>query len=195
METNEREPLFTNTYGPSEEGLTEAYRSARLIWRIVLFTLAAGFLGYIGYNLVQWILWSARSGESVLRETAFWLLIAELALLITLVVREATAAKQYAKKQLRRIAETYNGGDPTVQASFYDDAVTFHNDATGSTMQLRYDTFRKCREVQNFFLITTREKQMFELPKASFAGIDVPGVRQFLQERCTDAKCSWRTDV
>ena len=195
METEERTALFTNTYAPSEEALIEAYRNARRLWRIVFFLAAAGFFVYIGYNLVQWILWSVRSGESPLSEIAFWLLVAELALLITLVVRSVSAPKQYAQKQLRRIAESYGDGDPTVQASFYDDAVAFHNDAIGSTMQLNYDTFQKCREVENFFLLTTHEKQILELPKASFQGIDVPGVRQFLQEKCTNAKCRWRENA
>lgn len=191
MEENERKPIFTNTYGPNEETFKAIYRYARKPVRVVYFVLLVCITARVAATVVSWILRTIRFGKPFPTETAL-LLLAGFALVVFAVVWEVTGAKRYAGRQMRRIEETYGTRDPRVHASFYDNEVEFHNDATNSTNNLTYDKFAKCAETKDLFLIITREKQFLTYPKDCFEGVDVPGFRAFMDEKCPNAKRKWK---
>ena len=195
MEENERTPLFTNTYGPSETFFRQSYLQVRRFWRLAIYIIAGGFLAYACYQMLQWFAWSAYTGESIFRETSFWMILAEIALMTFLIVWESTAPKRYADRQMRRVKETYGANDPRVHIAFYDDEVAFHNDVTNSSHSMRYASFAKCAETKDLILIITREKQLIGFPKNAFTGVDVPGFRAFMDEKCPNAKRRWRKDA
>ena len=192
MEETERNVLFTNTHGPTEAGFMQVYRIARKGVRIAIFTVAACFFVYAGYHLINWIVWMIRSGEPIFTEPGFLLLLAEIAAMAFIVVWEATAPKRFARRQLSRVAETYNGTDPTMTASFFDDGITFHNEASGSTMQMDYGRFTRILETKDLFLLITQQKQMIDLDKDGFKGMDVSGFRAFMDGKCPNAKRKWK---
>ncbi len=192
MEENERKPVFTNTYGPSETTFREIYRYARRPMRIILIVLLVCIGVYVAHHLYQWIRWAVYYNESIFSQTGVWMLLAELGVMAFLIVWEANGAKRYAKRQLRRIKESYGTDDPRVHASFYDGEVEFHNDATNSTSRMAYDKFATCKETKDLFLIVTREKQFLLFPKDTFDGTDIVGFRAFMDEKCPNTKRKWR---
>ena len=188
MENTEQTARFTCTYGPSEETFRQIYLTAHKSWRIFWFIFAGAFLIYIGYHMTNRILWSLYAGEPLLTEPMVWLFIGELALVGFLTAWELTGPKRYAKKQLRRIAETYGGKDPIVRVSFCDDEMRMYNEASDSRMQMSYATIARCVETKTAFLLITQEKQFLSFPKDCFEGIDIPGVRAFFDAKCPNAK-------
>ena len=101
METGERTPIFTNTYTTSEETDKQTYRSIRFVWRVAVFLLGAGFLGYLVYWFIRMLQWSALSGRPIYTESLFWICLSGFSIYGFLIVREILCAR----------------GDPAVSAA------------------------------------------------------------------------------
>ncbi len=192
MEETERKPIFTNVYVPNEQTDRQIYRHVRFVRRLLIFLLGTGFLAMVVYYLVWVIRWAADYRVPVYTQTLFWLSIVAVALYVWLIVREIFAPRTFAKRETRRIQETYGTDRIEIRAAFFDDEVAFHNLASNAEMHLPYTSLKLLTETKDLFLIRTQQKQLIALAKYGFSGVTVEGFRAFMDEKCPNAKRKWR---
>lgn len=189
MEELERKPIFGNTYEPSVETYRQMYRRIRkgLTWlTTILFGAAAIYAIYTVIRL------AVIYGGSIFTSVHPWLMIVMAAYLIFAIVFIACAPRRLAKKALKRLQEMSGGKTPSVRAEFFDDTVEFHNDANKGETVLQYSVFKKIGETEDLFLLWTQQKQVIPIAKLGFENMDIPGFRDFMDEKCPNAKRKWR---
>ncbi len=189
MEELERKPIFGNTYEPSVETYRQMYRRIRkgLTWlTTILFGAAAIYAIYTVIRL------AVIYGGSIFTSVHPWLMIVMAAYLIFAIVFIACAPRRLAKKALKRLQEMSGGKTPSVRAEFFDDTVEFHNDANKGETVLQYSVFKKIGETEDLFLLWTQQKQVIPIAKLGFENMDIPGFRDFMDEKCPNAKQEWR---
>lgn len=192
MEENERKPIFTNTYIPNEETDRQMYRSIRFVPRLFLLLIGAGFLCYLAYQMVQLIQWAVYYREPIYTQTSFWFLIVGFALYGFLIIREILAPHIYARKETKRIKETYGTTEITIRLAFFDDALALHNLASDAKWRFPYNSLKELTETNDLFLIRTGQRQVIVLSKLGFDGTDIVGFRAFMDEKCPNTKRKWR---
>ena len=192
MEETERKPIFTNIYVPDEQTGRQIYRSVRFVRRLLIFLLGTAFLAMVLYYLVWVIRWAAAYDQPVYTQRLFWLCIAAVALYVLLIVREIFAPRTFAKRETRRLKEAYGTDRVEIRAAFFDDGVSFHNLASNAELQTAYDVFGTITETKDLFLVRTKQKQLIAFHKLGFDGTDIPGFRNFMDEKCPNAKRKWR---
>ena len=192
MEETERKPIFTNTYVPNEERDRQMYRSIRFVRRLLVFLLSFGFLCYTAYKMSQLIQWTAYYREPIYKQTLFWFCIVGFVLYGFLIVLEIFAPRLFAKKETKRLKETYGTTDITVEFTFFDAALEMHNLASGAKWRLPYTSLKLLTETQDLFLLRTQQKQLIVLSKLGFDGTDIVGFRAFMDEKCPNAKRKWK---
>lgn len=192
METGERTPIFTNTYTTSEETDKQTYRSIRFVWRVAVFLLGAGFLGYFVYWFIRMLQWSALSGRPIYTESLFWICLSGFSIYGFLIVREILAPQLFARRQTKRKIELYGATEITIDAAFYADGAAFHNRASDARLELGYSAVHRLTETKDLFLIRTQQKQLIALSKDGFDGTDIPGFRTFMDQKCPNAKRRWK---
>lgn len=192
MEETERKPIFTNVYVPNEQTDRQIYRHVRFVRRLLIFLLGTGFLAMVVYYLVLVIRWAADYRVPVYTQTLFWLSIVAVALYVWLIVREIFAPRTFAKRETRRIQETYGTDRIEIRAAFFDDEVAFHNLASNAEMRLPYTSLKLLTETKDLFLIRTQQKQLIALAKYGFSDVTIEAFRAFMDEKCPNAKRKWR---
>ncbi len=192
MEETERKAIFTNVYVPNEQTDRQIYRHVRFVRRLLIFLLVTGFLAMVVYYLVWVIRWAADYRVPVYTQTLFWLSIVAVALYVWLIVREIFAPRTFAKRETRRIQETYGTDRIEIRAAFFDDEVAFHNLASNAEMRLPYTSLKLLTETKDLFLIRTQQKQVVPLAKYGFSDVTIEGFRAFMDEKCPKAKRKWR---
>ena len=192
MEENERKPIFTNTYVPNEETDRQMFRSVRFVRRLFLLLLGVAVLCYLVYWMIRLIQWAAYYREPIYTQSLFWICIVGFALYGFLIVREILAPRIFAKKQAKRMKETYGTDTITVEAAFFDDSMAFHNRASNAEMRLQYGALKLLTETKDLFLLRTQQKQLIVLSKLGFDGMDITGFRAFMDEKCPNAKRKWK---
>ena len=192
MEETERKPIFTNTYVPNEEIDRQMYRSVNFVRRLILFLICIAFLCYSLYKLIQLIQWAAYYREPIYTQTLFWFIIVGFVLYGFLIVRGILAPRIFARKETKRLKETYGTTEITVKFTFFDDALEMHNLASGAKWNLPYTSLKRMTETKDLFLIRTQQKQIIPIAKLGFDGTDIPGFRAFMDEKCPNAKRKWR---
>ncbi|MBQ2202011.1 MAG: hypothetical protein II412_05510 [Clostridia bacterium] len=192
MEETERKPIFLNTYVPNEQTGRQIYRNVRFVRRLLVFLLGTGFLAVVLYYLVWLIRWAADYDQPVYTQRLFWLCIVAVALYAVLIVREIFAPRTFAKREIRRLKEAYGTDRVEIRAAFFDDGVAFHNLASNAEMQIAYTAFGTITETEDLFLAQTKQKQLITFSKLGFENTDIPGFRDFMDEKCPNAKRKWR---
>jgi len=192
MEENERKPIFTNIFSPNEETARQLFLKLTFVRRLVIFSIGAVMLGMIVYWFVYLLRWAEEANVPAYSQRLFWISIAAFAVWAYLIVREILAPRTFAKRETRRIRETYRRDRIEVHAAFYDDTVEFHNMASNAVTQFDYPAFGLLTETKDLFVIRTRQKQLIALSKLGFDGTDIAGFRAFMEEKCPDAKRKWR---
>lgn len=192
MEETERTILFTNTYTTDEKTDRQMFRRIRRIPRLLVFALSTAFLAYGIYWFIVLIKESKRTGEPFFGSSSSWIFLLGIVLYILIVVRELLAPGTFSKRQAKRLKESYGTEHITVKAAFSDDAVDFHNEASHGDMHLPYESLNLLTETEDLFLIRTAQRQIIALSKLGFDGVDIPGFRTFMEEKCPKAKRKWR---
>ena len=192
MEETERKPIFSNTYVPEEETDRQLFRSIRFVRRLFLFLVGAGFLCYFVYWLIRLIQWTSYGRVPIYTQSLFWICIAGFTLYVFLIVREIFAPRTFAKRQRKRLTETYGTDRITIDAAFFDDSVAFHNRASNAEMHLQYSSLKLLTETKDLFILRTQQKQIIALSKLGFDGTDIVGFRAFIDEKCPNAKRKWK---
>ena len=192
MEENERTVLFTDTYTTDEKTDRQMFRRIRRLPRLLVFALSTAFLAYLVYLFVTMLQWSKETGEPLSSNSSVWILVLGVLLYALIVVRELLAPDTFSKRQARQLKESYGTEHITIEASFSDDAVDFHNQASDADMRVPYASLNLLTETEDLFLIRTAQRQVIALSKAGLDGTDVPGFRAFMDEKCPNAKRKWR---
>ena len=192
MEETERTILFTNTYTTDEKTDRQMFRRIRRIPRLLVFALSTAFSAYLVYLFVTLLQWSKETGEPLFSNSSVWILVLGALLLVLIIVRELLAPDTFSKRQAKRLKESYGTEHITVKATFSDDAIDFHNEASNGDMHLPYASLNLLTETEDLFLIRTTQRQIIALSKLGFDGTDVIGFRAFMDEKCPNAKRKWR---
>ena len=194
METNERTPIFTNVYAPNEQTDRQIYSHITRVRRIVYWVICTGFFAFLVYQLVDTIRWTARTGASFFAQTNVWILLAGIALYVVLFILLILAPRRFIKKRVKQMRELYGEKRVEIRAAFFDDAVAFHNAASNADLKHAYSVFKQVAETKDLFLLRSEQKMVLALDKSGFDGVDVPGFRAFMDEKCPNAKRGWKKE-
>lgn len=195
METNERTPIFTNVYAPNEQTDRQIYSHVTRVRRIVYWVICTGFFAFLVYQLADTIRRTARTGASFFAQTNVWILLAGIALYAVLFILLILAPRRFLTKRAKQMRELYGEKRVEIRAAFFDDTVAFHNAASNADVQYAYSAFGTLTETKDLFLVRTHEKQLIALDKSGFTGVDAKGFCAFMDEKCPNAKRSWRKDA
>ena len=192
MEETERKPIFTNTLQTSRELYLELFRAMRKTVIVVICVMGACFLAFLCYQMTQVLRSAAYYGESFASVGTFGLLLGCAVLWVILIVRVLLAPKRAVKRQMRMNQESYGTEQMEVEMAFFDDAMELHNRTSKNETRFVYTAFKRAAETENLFLIRTAQRQVIALSKLGFDGMDIPGFRAFMDEKCPNAKRKWR---
>ena len=195
MEANERTPIFTNTYLPNERTDRQMFGSITRARRLITLLVCTAVFAYLLYELIDMIRWATQTGGSFFSEAYAWVLMAGIAVYAVIFVLLAVSPRMQASKQAKRMREMYGEKRIGIRSDFFDDAIVFFNTASNARVRLQYSVFRKITETGDLILLWSGQKQIIALGKDGFTGIDVPGFRTFMDEKCPNAKRRWRKDA
>ena len=71
---------------------------------------------------------------------------------------------------------------------FYDDGIRLKIGERQSDIRLSYPIIVRCMETRDLILLETKEKQVVQVHKAALEGLDVPGFKALIREKCPKAK-------
>lgn len=188
MESNERTPLFTNTYVPREETDRQLYVSVRFVRRLVLFVFGALLMAYTAKNVVDLCVWAREDGTSVLSDPYLWVAVATGALCAFVIVREIFGPRIFAKKEKKRLTEKYGTYNIEIVHAFFDDGFESHNRASHAELRLAYTSIASVKRTKDLYILLTQEKQIIILDRAGFSGTDDAVFWVFLHDKCASAK-------
>lgn len=192
MEENERTPLFTNTITLDEETDRQIYDKLFSFKRLIYIVLYSAFLGFFIYKLIGEVRWAKEAEQPLYLEPRFWLCLVAIAVEAYGIVRAILAPRIFVKRVKRRNNELYGTDRIEIRSAFYDDMAVYHEMPTNADIRLAYSSIRLAAETKDLFILRTRQKLTFELSKTGFDGIDVQGFRNFMDEKCPNAKRKWK---
>ncbi len=184
MESEQSPVLARCVFRPAYETELQLYRAARSKLRLVLLiVLGAACIAYLLSMLIRQALMVLVFKNPI----GFWVLVACLAAFIALYIWAFFSPSRNAKRRLRRGFELY-GDLPTVVTEFYDDGIRLKIGERQSDIRLSYPIIVRCMETRDLILLETKEKQIVQVHKAALEGLDVPGFKALIREKCPKAK-------
>lgn len=193
MEETERKPIFTNTHRTSRETYLQFFHGARKTANVIICVFAAVIFLSMCYQIVKFIRSITYYGGSIFSESFFWIGTVAVVLWLYIPINALfIAPKRFAKRQMRMSTEAYGTEQMEIVTEFFDDAVELHNLTSKGEARFTYPSIKKVTETKDLFLAWTGTKQILIINKLGFDGTDIPGFRDFMDEKCPNAKRKWR---
>ncbi|MBR3130718.1 MAG: YcxB family protein [Clostridia bacterium] len=188
METNEQTVLALDRYTPRFENQLQMYRASQNRGVLVLMIVFTAIL----LHLSPLLLWMRmrdimETGESFFAGP-YPAIIAVLTLLyIALLILRLLLPRRFAKKRMRALHELYGDNLLEVTITFFEDSLLAQSGEKDEGFRLHYAVFTHVTETRDLFVLKTREKHLILVEKQGLSGVDVPGFRALIGEKCPAA--------
>ena len=188
MENNEQTVLALDRYTPRFENQLQMYRASQNRGVLVLMIVFTAIL----LHLSPLLLWMRmrdimETGESFFAGP-YPAIIAVLTLLyIALLILRLLLPRRFAKKRMRALHELYGDNLPEVTITFFEDSLLAQSGEKDEGFRLHYAVFTHVTETRDLFVLKTREKHLILVEKQGLSGVDVPGFRALIDEKCPAA--------
>ena len=193
MEPNEQTVLAVDRYTPRFENQLQMYRTSQSRWTLILMIVFTAIL----LHLSPLLLWMRirdvmETGESFFADP-YPAIIAVLTLLyIALLIWRLLLPRRFAKKRMRALHELYGDSIPDVTITFFEDSLLAQSGEKDEGFRLNYAVFTRITETRDLFVLKTKEKHLILVEKQGLSGVDVPGFRAMIGEKCSAAGKKWR---
>ena len=189
----ERTVLASAAYTPTAASERQIYRAMRPRWRIVLLCILFGAL--FVFLLVRVGIQVAKI--FVLDLTVYTVIslamsALQVLLFVFLFVWMLIAPRRAARQHIKQLKEMYPE-PPTMRCAFESDGIALQSGAWNG-VRFAYASIAKCLETEDLFVLQSKQKQVFSIEKQTLTGVDVPGFRALIREKCPKAKCSFDLD-
>ena len=188
MENNEQTVLALDRYTPRFENQLQMYRASQNRGVLVLMIVFTAIL----LHLSPLLLWMRmrdimETGESFFAGP-YPAIIAVLTLLyIALLILRLLLPRRFAKKRMRALHELYGDNLLEVTITFFEDSLLAQSGEKDEGFRLHYAVFTHVTETRDLFVLKTREKHLILVEKQGLSGVDVPGFRALIGEKCPAA--------
>ena len=88
---------------------------------------------------------------------------------------------------MRALHELYGDNIPEVTITFFEDSLLAQSGEKDEGFRLHYAVFTHVTETRDLFVLKTREKHLILVEKQGLSGVDVPGFRALIDEKCPAA--------
>ena len=184
--------LATDRYTPSFENHLQMYRATRRWGFIVIMIVLLAYLIPLSvYLAISRAIEVSYTGESFFADFRLTLLIVATPLYLALLIVRMFAPRRLAKQRMRALNELYGNAIPDFVTTFFEDALLAQSGENDPGVRLNYAVFTHIKETRDLFVLKTKEKHLLIVDKQGLSGVDVPGFRKLIHEKCPNAKVKW----
>ena len=187
---NEKSYNFKNVLCVKKETFTQAFR--RLTFRFSKRELVV-FLVILAATLAITIVPSLVNKTEILSKNNIIIYIIVLSGLVLISVTYLILPDIFSNLTIKR-KNKLTKDDLVLETLFYDDKIVVNSTVVDQLSESTYSNVSFCTETKELLLIQMKDNHSIMLDKNGFDGISETEFKNFIKEKCQDAKLKWKMD-